>query len=65
MSSTELLTRETASQYMRVRPSLKASIRKDAADALHSEPSDDGALSWLYGEYKRLKSRRQKEAARD
>lgn len=50
---------------MRVRPSLKASIRKEASDALHSEPSDDGALSWLYGEYKRLKSRRQKEADRD
>lgn len=65
MSSTELLTRETASQYMRVRPSLKASIRKDAAEALHGEPSDDGALAWLYGEYKRLKSRRQKEAVRD
>lgn len=65
MSSTELLTRESASQYMRIRPSLKASIRKDAADALQFEPTDDGALTWLYGEYKRLKSRRHKEAARD
>lgn len=65
MSSTELLTRETASQYMRVRPSLKASIRKDAAEALHGDPSDDGALSWLYGEYKRLMARRSKEVRRD
>jgi len=64
MSSTELLTRETASQYMRIRPSLKASIRRDAAEALHGEPSDDGALAWLYGEYKRLKSRRQKDSAK-
>lgn len=65
MSSTDLLTRETASQYMRIRPSLKASIRRDAAEALHGEPSDDGALTWLYGEYRRLKSRRQKEGRRD
>lgn len=49
---------------MRIRPSLKASIRKDAADALHGDPSDDGAISWLYGEYKRLKARRQKDTAK-
>ena len=65
MSSNDLLTRESASQYMRIRPSLKANIRKDAADAMHGEPTDDGALTWLYGEYKRLIARRQKEAARD
>lgn len=58
MSTKKQLTRERATKYIRVRPSLADAIVSDAAEAMHARPTYDVALAWMYGEYQRLKEGR-------
>lgn len=47
--------RETATQQIRVRPTLLRQIVSEAGQTMHKPPTPDSALAWLFGEYKRLK----------